>query len=573
LPLNSCGNGIVEAGEVCDRSVGSATCTSLGFAGGTLSCTHNCTFNTAYCLPFNSCGNRIVEAGEECDGIVSLPCPSHISFSGYPTGTLRCTNDCKFDYSNCTDNPPPTPRCGDGVKNQFNEDCDGSQLGGQTCGSLGFDGGVLRCNNLCKFDMTACSDREPVCGDGIIQKPNSAGFSEQCDGDIFIEPLNICPPGSTGGPVSCKDCKWDYSLCKPIPEPGCGDGVRQSVLGEDCDGSQLGGQTCMSLGYDSGTLKCTTGCKFDKSGCSIISIGRFCGDGVISSPNDAGFNEQCDGTTLGPRGVCPPGSSPNTIANPVRCRSDCTLDYSGCTPIDYCGDGLINAVGEDCDGRAFDGKTCITMGYAGGSLSCTHGCLIDTTGCTQPQTHCGDGIVSRPNDLGVNEQCDGVVVGMGCPSEYYGGSVLCTRACTYDYSNCNTIQPPRCGDGAANTDNEQCDGGDLRGRSCVTLGFTRGDLACGVNCMFDESYCTTNTPPRCGDNFVNQDFEYCDGTDLNGNSCESRGFVSGTLRCTGSCAFDPRGCSMCNNNGVCQPRMGETVENCVGDCRIFTRLY
>jgi hypothetical protein len=227
---------------------------------------------------------------------------------------------------------------------------------------------------------------------------------------------------------------------------------------------------------------------------------------------------------------------------------------------------VINAAGEECDGTSFDGNTCISMGYAGGNLSCTHGCLIDTTGCTWPPSICGDGIVSKPNDLGVNEQCDGVVVGMGCPPEYYGGSVLCSDVCTYDYSNCSTIQPPRCGDGAANTENEQCDGGNLRGESCVSRGFTRGDLACGDNCMFDETYCSTDTPPRCGDNFVNQDFEYCDGTDLNGNSCESRGFVSGTLRCTGSCAFDTRACSMCNNNGVCQPRIGETVENCAGDC-------
>ncbi len=366
-----------------------------------------CTCENNKCVghkkPLPYCGDGFVnQAGEECDGIVSLPCPSHISFSGYPTGTLRCTNDCKFDYSNCTDNPPPTPRC----------------------------------------------------GDGIIQKPNAVGFSEECDGDIFIEPLNICPHGSTGGPVSCKDCKWDYSLCKPIPEPRCGDGIRQTLLGENCDGPDFGGETCLSLGY------------------------------------------------------------------------------------------------------------------AGGSLSCTSGCLIDTTGCTWPPSICGDGIVSKPNDNGVNEDCDTVVVGMGCPSEYYGGSVLCTRGCKYDYSNCTTVQPPRCGDGYVNTPNEQCDGGDLNGQSCVSRGFTRGDLACGGNCMFDESYCTTDTPPRCGDNFVNQDFEYCDGTDLNGNSCESRGFVSGTLRCTGSCAFDPRECSMCNNNGVCQPRTGETADNCMGDCFI-----
>jgi len=372
----------------------------------------------------------------------------------------------------------------------------------------------------------------------------------------------------TGGTLRCRsDCSFDFSSCGGNTTPRCGDGA-VNQLSEECDGVSLSGETCMSLGYESGTLKCTAGCKFDRTGCALISIGKFCGDGIISSPNDAGFMEQCDGTALGNYGICPPGGSTSTSTNPVRCRSDCTLDYSGCTPIDYCGDGLINAIGEDCDGRAFDGKTCITMGYARGSLSCTHGCLIDTTGCTWPPSICGDGIVSKPNDFGVNEQCDGAVVGMGCPPEYSGGSVTCSGDCTYDYSNCNTIQPPRCGDGAANTDNEQCDGGDLRGESCVSRGFTRGDLACGDNCMFDESYCATDAPPECGDNVINQNSEFCDGTKLNDKTCIDFGFASGTLRCTASCAFDTRGCSLCNNNGVCQPRMGETVENCRGDCFI-----
>jgi hypothetical protein len=45
-----CGNGNIDSGEECDGSdLGGASCSSLGFAGGSLSCNSNCTFNTSAC--------------------------------------------------------------------------------------------------------------------------------------------------------------------------------------------------------------------------------------------------------------------------------------------------------------------------------------------------------------------------------------------------------------------------------------------------------------------------------------------------------------------------------------------
>jgi len=46
----------------------------------------------------------------------------------------------------------------------------------------------------------------------------------------------------------------------------CGNGFIDGA--EDCDGSDLGGQTCVGLGYDGGTLSCKADCTFDLSGCS-----------------------------------------------------------------------------------------------------------------------------------------------------------------------------------------------------------------------------------------------------------------------------------------------------------------
>ena len=48
----------------------------------------------------------------------------------------------------------------------------------------------------------------------------------------------------------------------------CGDGVVDPPL-EECDGTNLSGQTCVTQGFDGGTLNCTSSCQFDTSLCTI----------------------------------------------------------------------------------------------------------------------------------------------------------------------------------------------------------------------------------------------------------------------------------------------------------------
>ena len=349
-----------------------------------------------------------------------------------------------------------TPACGDGVINA-GEECDGDKLNGMSCTNFGFASGILGCTKECKFDTTHCgSTNTSYCGDNVVQQPNSAGFNEQCDGNV----VRVCPAGTTGGPVTCSgNCTFDYSKCMPIPEPGCGDGVRQVTLGEDCDGSDLGSQSCISLGFASGVLKCTSGCKFDTTSCKSPAI-SYCGDGIIQAPNSAGFNESCDGTNLNGKTCASVG---NFVSGFLTCNGDCTFDYTGCyLAPNYCGDGKLDP-GEECDVSTPIDSTCQSLGYVSGSLKCSSSCKLDKSGCVPaPAAYCGDNVIQTTNSAGLNEQCD--------------------------------------------------------------------------------------------------------GTDLGGKSCQTQGYVSGTLKCTASCTFDSTDCSVCNNNGVCQPRMGETVDNCKGDC-------
>jgi hypothetical protein len=73
------------------------------------------------------------------------------------------------------------------------------------------------------------------------------------------------------------------------------------------------------------------------------------------------------------------------------------------------------------------------------------------------------------------------------------------------------------------------------------------------------------TGSYCGDVVIDSG-ESCDGSNLGGKSCVDFGFVSGTLACNSSCKFDTKQCSMCNNNAVCELRLGETAVNCKNDC-------
>lgn len=63
--------------------------------------------------------------------------------------------------------------------------------------------------------------------------------------------------------------------------------------------------------------------------------------------------------------------------------------------------------------------------------------------------------------------------------------------------NVTAIKPGICGNNIKEI-NEECDGPDLGGQSCVSLGYSGGTLSCNSNCTFNTSQCTTQSPGRGG---------------------------------------------------------------------------
>jgi hypothetical protein len=157
--------------------------------------------------------------------------------------------------------------CGDDNL-QPGEDCDGMSFGDVTCQSLGFEQGVLGCDPGCHVITDACS----TCGDGEI------ALGEACD-SLNFDGESCASLGFAGGALSCNaDCTALVTTqCQPLPT--CGDGVRNG--GEQCDANDLGGTTCVTLGFDLGTVDCTAGCTIDSSGCmddleNCGMMGDFC---------------------------------------------------------------------------------------------------------------------------------------------------------------------------------------------------------------------------------------------------------------------------------------------------------
>jgi hypothetical protein len=112
------------------------------------------------------CGNNKAEGGESCDGLdlKGETCKS----LGFDTGTLSCSGSCTHDTSACAKTPP----CGNGVVDP-GEECDPAAATQQTCKSLGFQGGILGCDS-CKLDTALCIDApglDAMCTDS--SKPTS----------------------------------------------------------------------------------------------------------------------------------------------------------------------------------------------------------------------------------------------------------------------------------------------------------------------------------------------------------------------------------------------------------------
>ena len=547
----TCGDDRVDSGEVCDGSdLDGNDCTSLGegFTGGTLACGSDCEgFDTDGCVTLVDCGNSTLDPNETCDGtdLGGLDCVD----LGFDEGDLACRADCSgLDTSDCR----VGGICGNSLVD-VGEQCDGTNLDGADCTTLGlgFSGGTLACGPACLFDTSACTT-DPDCGNGAIDP------GEVCDGvNLAANDCTTLGLGFTGGILACTAgcAAFDTSGC--VTEL-CGDGNVDA--GELCDTANLDGNDCttIGMGFTGGTLACvptcdawnTTACTSPTCGDNNIDTGELCDSANLGGADCTTIGQGYVGGTLACNGTCDGwdtsacvGGCPATNLGvwngtpQVHTINTCagSQDYSpiwgggSCTGFNADGSELIYAL-------TLAGGESVVVTYdpatgADGSLYVLDDCLdTDASGCVAGSDEIGDGVQETVllTNSGVAPQTYYIVADnfSGC-----GTSILSITA------------PPGCGNNVQDPP-ELCDGGDLGGETCQSIGggFTGGSLACNGTCDgWDTSACTG---PVCGDG-VREGGEQCDGADVGWQDCTTigMGFVGGTLLCNGTCdGWNTAGC-------------------------------
>jgi cysteine-rich repeat protein len=120
-----------------------------------------------------------------------------------------------------------------------------------------------------------------------------------------------------------------------------------------------------------------------------------------------------------------------------------------------------------------------------------------------------------------------------------------------------------CGDGTIEPSRlEDCDGSNTGDQTCQSRGYAGGTLRCDANCHFDTSQCTPARVPRCGDGILDPG-EQCDGT-VQGVTCESLQYAGGTIGCTEDCRFDLSHCVV-STPAACGNGRRDPGEACDGD--------
>lgn len=91
-PSTFCGDGVVEGIEQCEIGVlGGMDCSLLGLNRGVLGCKPDCTYNTLGC---EYCGNGVIDAGEICDGPIEGISCTDLGYAPSASASIACSDEC-----------------------------------------------------------------------------------------------------------------------------------------------------------------------------------------------------------------------------------------------------------------------------------------------------------------------------------------------------------------------------------------------------------------------------------------------------------------------------------------------
>lgn len=320
FPTPKCGNDLIDAdeGEECDDA-NNESCDG---------CSSTC--------KIESCGNGRIDCGEVCDDGDDLP--------GAPTDECSgdCAGDCKAFFPVCGND---VTECAEQDDDGNTTDCDGvsSSCEIEACGN-----GVRECDEECDdaanpdCNVALCRLQPVNCGNNVLDPGEECDDdnTDDCDGCSHLCTdegcgngiIETCPVGSPVASEQCDDFNTDcLDGCSPtcLAEV-CGNGIRD--CGEPCDqGAQNGqpGSTCIAVEDGAGELVCQDGeiCTPSSEGPCIP-----CGSPTECDPLNRCGLATCDA------GVCVPVSPPDCNDDDA-CTADSCNPATGCVNENGCNDG------------------------------------------------------------------------------------------------------------------------------------------------------------------------------------------------------------------------------------------
>jgi len=525
----TCGNGTVDAGELCDTAIAAGqpgACPASDDCDDADPCTTDALISAGTCAAV--CTHAVItrQSSATRDGCC-------------PVGAWHAVDaDCPVV---CGDGrlDPGVELCDPGLPATASGGCPASCDDGDPC-TLDTRGGA-DCQAKCQHTpITANVSGDGCCPTGATHRTD-ADCPEIC-GNGVVEPGEACdtaiPPGSTGAcPNSCPPSPSACLLSALAGAPG------------DCSARcELTTVTACSATRDG---CCPSGC----TAATDADCSATCGDGVVQ----AAAGETCDtAIRAGAPGACPLACSDgvactrDVLLGAGTCAATClflpitelragdgccppggdaTLD-ADCAPI--CGNGVAEPPGETCDYLA-PGAACPTTCPAGDACapvllegtvgSCTAACVahpvttcVSGDGCCPTwctiandgdcPTWCGDGVRSG------DETCDrAITAGLpgACPSTCDDGdacttdaasgtSEACTRSCSHArITACvsgDGCCPPGCGPTVDHDCAPTCGDGKLGAgetcdppASCPTVCADDGDPCTAERLVGDSAHC------------------------------------------------------------------------------------
>lgn len=173
---------------------------------------------------------------------------------------------CSDDVTAASATGGSLPGCGDGAIDVPGEQCDGNDLGGATCTSLGFAGGILACDGSCTFDTASCQsaaalaavhqDVSPMTSLSVSSTtPVYCGLDGSCEVDANGPNVQTRLAGS--GTFTGLDCAPTGGTTNPIKVELRSGTCGTALAGGDLDVTM--GTTAWSPGTPGGTATSFTG--------------------------------------------------------------------------------------------------------------------------------------------------------------------------------------------------------------------------------------------------------------------------------------------------------------------------